>query len=912
MRRPLLLPLILASSVLLIIVGVYFILRDFQQKSVSSGVDPFLWQPVNAEVVFHTRKPWLLTDGLAQVGNLGASLSDFFTGTKARDFFEMVDSVVKNDEMLYKTWQQTQLTIGLVSDNGIFPGSFVAQFTFPVNGDMKKISGYIQGAFLPDSTLKYLVKGEEKIILYSAAKMNGELSIIFRNNALIVSTSAALMGHPDIEMQKQSGILSDTRFNALCQMAGQFADNFFIRTSTLCRFIPDQLTQDYPLSIGCADVAGWQTWDISYNAESLFFNGFAQSEAYGERFIDNLKSQQKQESNFLHYIPPQPDLIAYLGLSETSSFFLDYREWLLLNRNDTTLSILNQRFEDITNLPADTIYPWWTGEIVWIKPDNEPSGDGVLLLSVDTTLNLAGNSKLADFFRPQPVNYEDEFVYAPEIERLNIPDFLKVLTRGLVVKELAFFHRMGQYWAFSAQPQSLVSYLEKLRFGKKFADSEPVKLMAEFMPSGQSMFFYVSAATTHSLAPDRLTGFSSSAGSSQKFTRRSFALQLLPSPGNVAFANALLMERRLYPSGNPIAWEYELKAPLQAGPYSVFNHNTREDELILQDQSHTLYLFDLDGKLLWSKELTGPIMSDIFQVDIFKNGRYQYLFNTRNFLHLIDRNGNYVRGYPLRLPSNASAGIAVFDYDRNKNYRILMPAENRRIYNFNLRGQAVVGWKLPQTSKQVTLPVQHFRLGTRDYLVAVDDDGQVRFFDREGAIRLRPIPEPVLKAGFPVFAHQPPAGKPFFIGVGDGGVVHQIFTDGTVNRFLPDSLHGDFSFGYFEFTRKGEKDLVFLNKGVVSAFSLIPRVLFSTPLQTEVSGKIKIVQAEKEEMLLSVTDKKLNRVFFVNTVGSVESPFSIEGDTPPVAGLSKNGDYWLVTSGNNVLRMFRFEKAIFE
>ena len=40
------------------------------------------------------------------------------------------------------------------------------------------------------------------------------------------------------------------------------------------------------------------------------------------------------------------------------------------------------------------------------------------------------------------------------------------------------------------------------------------------------------------------------------------------------------------------------------------------------------------------------IIGDISTIDMYSNNKYQALFNTRYKLHIIDRNGKHVDGFP--------------------------------------------------------------------------------------------------------------------------------------------------------------------------------------------------------------------------------------------------------------------------
>ena len=45
----------------------------------------------------------------------------------------------------------------------------------------------------------------------------------------------------------------------------------------------------------------------------------------------------------------------------------------------------------------------------------------------------------------------------------------------------------------------------------------------------------------------------------------------------------------------------------------------------------------MDGKVLWKIPVGDQITSDILQVDFFNNNKLQYIFTTRNAIHIIDR-----------------------------------------------------------------------------------------------------------------------------------------------------------------------------------------------------------------------------------------------------------------------------------
>ncbi|MEZ4756183.1 MAG: hypothetical protein R2817_05095 [Flavobacteriales bacterium] len=181
-------------------------------------------------------------------------------------------------------------------------------------------------------------------------------------------------------------------------------------------------------------------------------------------------------------------------------------------------------------------------------------------------------------------------------------------------------------------------------------------------------------------------------------------------------------------------WSLDLKAPLSRTPQVVINHTNGTREVLVQDDLHRLHLIGSTGRILWTREMDGPILGRVHQIDRFRNDKLQLLFNTAGTIHLIDRNGRDVGGFPVKLPDPASAPLSVFDYDGNGDHRILVPLRNGEIDNRGSDGQRVKGWEAGRVGHS-TASVEHLRIRTKDHLVLIDTSGVIRLMDRRGKIR---------------------------------------------------------------------------------------------------------------------------------------------------------------------------------
>ncbi len=210
----------------------------------------------------------------------------------------------------------------------------------------------------------------------------------------------------------------------------------------------------------------------------------------------------------------------------------------------------------------------------------------------------------------------------------------------------------------------------------------------------------------------------------------------LGTPVNGAYPVALCLQHgSAVPQAVGTLWTTNVGRPIERGPFVVRNHVNNTREVVVQDDEHTLYLLGSTGSVLWKHPLDGPILGEVRQVDKFRNGKLQLLFNTADRLHLIDRNGKDLAGFPVKLPEDASAPLNVFDYEGTKEYRVLLPTVGAKLLNYDLSGRAVQGWMPPSTPAPCEVPVQHLRIRAKDHLVLVDKNGGLTVLDRKGAPR---------------------------------------------------------------------------------------------------------------------------------------------------------------------------------
>lgn len=92
------------------------------------------------------------------------------------------------------------------------------------------------------------------------------------------------------------------------------------------------------------------------------------------------------------------------------------------------------------------------------------------------------------------------------------------------------------------------------------------------------------------------------------------------------------------------------------GPFSVKNSSTGKQNTLRQNKDNSIELLDEKGQSLWKKSMNGKLCGMVGEVDFFHNNKIQYLMVEGRNVHLIDRLGREVSGFPRQLASKAILG----------------------------------------------------------------------------------------------------------------------------------------------------------------------------------------------------------------------------------------------------------------
>lgn len=350
-------------------------------------------------------------------------------------------------------------------------------------------------------------------------------------------------------------------------------------------------------------------------------------------------------------------------------------------------------------------------------------------------------------------------------------------------------------------------------------------------------------------------------------------------------------------SSSEMVWSLQLEDEPVSKPYAVQNPDNNQKEILVQDKSNNLYLLSNSGKILWKKNLADKIVGEVFQLDVYHNNDLQYLFSTTQKIFLLDRNGRDVGSYPLRLGSSTSTGVALFDFEENKNYTYYIADDNDRIYGFYANGKPLPGWSPLTVYSRLQFPVKYFKLKNQVYLLGMSDKGTLYVWDKNGKPAIKPIVSGTRIHNPLRFKFGASLPECSVFSVDTGGVLHTIRFDGNIRKHkLADGFSKPF-FDYYDSDGNGKNEYILASGNKIAAFDETGKNLWKI-----ITGE-NLVYAPQNIVIgglawIGYTSKTANKVYLVSRAATMFPNFPVRGNTPFVADdLNGDGDYEIAVGG---------------
>lgn len=117
----------------------------------------------------------------------------------------------------------------------------------------------------------------------------------------------------------------------------------------------------------------------------------------------------------------------------------------------------------------------------------------------------------------------------------------------------------------------------------------------------------------------------------------------------------------------------------------IFDHLRQGTSILSYSKNGKYELLGPNGAKLWNGDINAPIEGEVMVIDVFDNGKLQFLFHTKREVYLIDLNGNNVGGFPYRSDQDLTSDLSEFTWNDTKQF--LIGNQNGEVIMLNSAGQ---------------------------------------------------------------------------------------------------------------------------------------------------------------------------------------------------------------------------------
>lgn len=445
--------------------------------------------------------------------------------------------------------------------------------------------------------------------------------------------------------------------------------------------------------------------DIDLKQDEILFNGITKATDSTKSLIEVFKNTMPQENLMARITPSNSDGF----LSFTFNNFSNFKQNLKSYQTIDSLSTETTLFDNIVEVG-----------VVF-----EGSQEAIVLNSLDevsTSHALSNQQNLAETYRDIDIYHFS----SPNLFQQTFSPFVQS-------NNAVLYCAIDNFFVFGSSVDMLQNIIANYQNNTTLSQRSYFETIKENLSDEASLMYVVNPSTLNR----KMEQFLNESLPLQLDHYKASAIQFIYDT-NFAHVNAIIKKSKTKAIENSVTEEFNIKITEEIlnTPQFVTNHETNQKEIVLQDVKNNLYLISNTGKLLWKKQLDGAILGKIEQIDMYKNGRLQLAFATPNRVYVLDRNGKEVAPFPLKFNDKVTQPLSVFDYDNNRNYRLLV-TQGKNILMYDQLGKTVKGFNFKSAESPLIYQPQHIRIGRKDYLL-FKTANKLYILDRVGKTRVSP------------------------------------------------------------------------------------------------------------------------------------------------------------------------------
>jgi len=870
-------------AAILMIAGFSYVGYLLYQKLRRPAESPFNAIPDNTALILKFNKAETLWEDLNRSNLLWKELIRFPGISAVRDEIRVLDSARRKNNTINKILQHYNLLIAItVSGRTTFGALYLTQVQGP--DPESSIMEFIKKITNPKSSISETPYAETRIHRIQTREDKDPFYFAILKGVFIGSFRSDLVKRAIDRLSLNSPALTSSGFQKVESTTGKKVDANIYINYRYFSLVLSKITRDeyLPALLRVARFADWSGMDLIIKKDELILNGFTIAPDSNLYFLSLFSDQNPQKIEITSVIPTSVSYFTFYGWQDPTEYMRRIMERSLRNENYNSENNTIPPF--IEQHPIDLIrffQPWIGNQSCTFLIESGGSLQSSLSYAAFTTLDTSKtrNSLLA-LADTLGLKTDSSTYKGHKIFGLHIPSLLPFLFGELFNKtETNYCVFLKDYVIFGYDRKSLESLVNEFLAGNTLEKSKDYEDFSGNIPDKANIYCYFNTGNSILSLKGLLNDETNKQlnpimDSIKKF--ESVAFQFNNQDG--LFYSTIFL--RFNPNQNqegPLQWKTALDTTIQGSPEII--PNPGGNYVVASDISGKFYLLNSKGHIRWKIPIMGKVLGKIHPIRLNNHDSLFLLFNTSTHLYLIRSDGEFADQFPMRFPAHATNGLTLLDFNKTRDYKILIALQDNHVYNFTLKGTSVYSWARPGLNEEIVQPVKHVAVGHTDLLIISGRLGNAMITDRTGnpRIRLSPKFQHSVNSGFFInkatkkgmLVTSDPDGKLLFIQ--ENGRTTEV----TLNIFSPAHY-----FFYEDINGNGSPEFIFFDKNNLYYYDKSYKLIYSYGFRREILPPPFIINTPDHQVFLGLVAPETNELFLFDKHGFRELQPGIRGNTP--------------------------------
>ena len=623
--------------------------------------------------------------------------------------------------------------------------------------------------------------------------------------------------------------------------------------------------------------------DVKINESGVLLNGFLISSETG--LLRLFEKQEPQPIDVDGLISNKVAAMVHFGISDSEQWFSDQAQLLEKNTVNSTDSLV----EEMSRLSVSVAS---LRKSLGNQFANCYLGNGRDVVSILKLNEEAGRISVFDELASKLADQKKDSLYIENYAgyQIRLIDYKNFLSQFLypvaTPSEQTFFVQMGEYLILSESVELIKMFIDDIDSEDTWGKSVEWNKFLNSSLQESNLSVFVDGRLTSVFLQDKLNSKWKPIFKTNNFLNiDKGSLQLSRLETNYYLNASFQFSPSQLPQKSLEKTTYDFGSKILTPPRVVKSHVSKEIELVMQDSTHNLYLLSKNLKTLWKEPIGDKIIDEVRQLDYYANGKLQLFFATAKRIHIIDRLGRYVEGYPKSLDiSNKIEFSQLVDYDRSKRYRYLITEEKDNLWLTDKMGTPLEGWSPLKLNGKMLSAAKHYRVLGKDYFLTITQAGNVSLLNRRGEmIKGFPLDLAIRPSGDVSVTIGNSLSASYFTAVSEEGLKVQFGVDGQIRKkevLLKRS--GSTAFSLVKSVAENSYVFLRVDPAKVGILDAEGKVLMEIENPGSTHWKLTYLENRLKERFYCLYDEQQNFSYYFDAIGQLLLPQPLESSLLPV------------------------------